>query len=179
MFSVDLHCDVCDVIYVCAVSTGNLARLFVFLRLAALWNRNHTVSKKSAAKQRYEIGPWLWSKSVLRKSSLFTAQKKSFRCWRKYPREIFQGKPTQSSRDWKPNPCSAPGVILTGFQVGEGKDRCHYANATNPADFTCDTPFLVMRCRVRYIGHCAIIISELLLLLLLLIWFQGDWNFTL
>ena len=28
--------------------------------------------------------------------------------WEENPRELFQGKPTQSSRDWKPNPHSAP-----------------------------------------------------------------------
>ena len=47
----------CDVIYFRAVSTGRLACLFVCLQLAALWIRNCTVSTKSAAKQRYEIGP--------------------------------------------------------------------------------------------------------------------------
>ena len=49
------------------VSTGRLARLFVCLRLAALWNGNCAVSITSATKQLYQIRSWwvVWTPRYL------------------------------------------------------------------------------------------------------------------
>ena len=54
----------------------------------------------------------------------------SFRCGRKTPDNYSREKPTQSGRDWQPNPHCAPGVIQTGVLEVEGEERYHYANLT-------------------------------------------------
>ncbi len=51
--------------------------------------------------------------------------------WEENPRELFQGKLTQSGRDWKPNPHNALGMIRTRVLEVEGKERYHYMYA-NP-----------------------------------------------
>ena len=43
----------------------------------------------------------------------------------KNPRELFQEKPTQSDRYWKPNPHSAPGGVWTGVLEVVGKSNKH------------------------------------------------------
>ena len=48
--------------------------------------------------------------------------------WEENPRELFQEKPMQSSKDWKPNPQSAPGVIQTGSPKVDDEEKYHNDN---------------------------------------------------